>query len=73
MAGYCWAHSERSYYNSEEVGYASSVYDVKLHNQVLYLCIEACLADYKVVYCIKKVCKGGGMLWYGHTFGFWKY
>jgi len=31
--------------------------------------IKACLAARKVAHYIEKVCKGGGMLWYGYTFG----
>ena len=30
--------------------------------------VEACLVVHKVAHCIKKVCKGGEMLWYGYTF-----
>jgi len=32
----------------------------------IVLSFEACLAVSKVMNCIAKACKGGGMLWYGY-------
>ena len=33
----------------------------------IVLGVKTHLAARKVVHCIEKVCKGGGMLWYGYT------